>query len=174
MEVGWPCHFQQPSCLLIIWSVILKSCMKYFISGFYLRNCINCIHNCEDHSLLDGVLLFHWEPFCRPKFLNTKKIQPALTVNFNILPCIRLPMWGMTNVPNLSVYFQKAPPSTASLIAILLYLKHSCKLCGSYVKIKQNLHSYFDAINLNDIVAKKLFISYFANTLAQTVNMDFK
>ena len=22
-------------------------------SGFYIRNCINCVHNCEDHSLLD-------------------------------------------------------------------------------------------------------------------------
>ena len=21
-------------------------------SGFYIRNCINCVHNCEDHSLL--------------------------------------------------------------------------------------------------------------------------
>ena len=22
-------------------------------SGFYIRNCINCVHNYEDHSLLD-------------------------------------------------------------------------------------------------------------------------
>ena len=22
-------------------------------SGFYIRNYINCVHNCEDHSLLD-------------------------------------------------------------------------------------------------------------------------
>ena len=22
-------------------------------SGFYIRNCINCVHSCEDHSLLD-------------------------------------------------------------------------------------------------------------------------
>ena len=22
-------------------------------SGFYIRNCINCVHNCKDHSLLD-------------------------------------------------------------------------------------------------------------------------
>ena len=26
-------------------------------SGFYLRNCINCVHNCEDHSLLDSTVL---------------------------------------------------------------------------------------------------------------------
>ena len=26
-------------------------------SGFYIRNCINCVHNCEDHSLLDHSLL---------------------------------------------------------------------------------------------------------------------
>ena len=24
-------------------------------SGFYIRNCINCIHNCEDHSLPDFI-----------------------------------------------------------------------------------------------------------------------
>ena len=22
-------------------------------SGFYIRNCLNCVHNCEDHSLLN-------------------------------------------------------------------------------------------------------------------------
>ena len=22
-------------------------------SGFYIRSCINCVHNCEDHSLLN-------------------------------------------------------------------------------------------------------------------------
>ena len=22
-------------------------------SGFYRRNCVNCVHDCEDHSLLD-------------------------------------------------------------------------------------------------------------------------
>ena len=22
-------------------------------SGFYIHNCINCVHNCEDHSLLE-------------------------------------------------------------------------------------------------------------------------
>ena len=28
--------------------------MKYFIYNcFYIRNCINCVHNCEDHILLD-------------------------------------------------------------------------------------------------------------------------
>ena len=24
-------------------------------SGFYIHNCINCVHNCEDHSLLDFI-----------------------------------------------------------------------------------------------------------------------
>ena len=23
------------------------------LSGFYIHHCINCVHNCEDHSLLD-------------------------------------------------------------------------------------------------------------------------
>ena len=27
-----------------------------FFSGF-LRNCINCVHNCEDHSLFERVIL---------------------------------------------------------------------------------------------------------------------
>ena len=31
----------------------LKRCI---FSGFYIRNCINCVHNCEDHSLLDTLL----------------------------------------------------------------------------------------------------------------------
>ena len=25
-------------------------------SGFCVRNCINCVHNCEDHSLLEDFL----------------------------------------------------------------------------------------------------------------------
>ena len=25
-------------------------------SGFYIRNCINCIHNCKDHSLLKVII----------------------------------------------------------------------------------------------------------------------
>ena len=37
----------------------MKLYMKYFIfevlnfSGLYIRNCINCGHNCGDHSLID-------------------------------------------------------------------------------------------------------------------------
>ena len=23
-------------------------------SGFYIRNCMNCVHKCEDHSLLNN------------------------------------------------------------------------------------------------------------------------
>ena len=29
-------------------------------SGFYIRNCINCVHNCEDHSLLDLTSAVHY------------------------------------------------------------------------------------------------------------------
>ena len=46
-------------------------------SGLYIRNCINCVHNCEDHSLLE---LFHRSaalPLSHPIFSQASPSLPS-------------------------------------------------------------------------------------------------
>ena len=45
-------------------------------SGFYIRNCINCVHNCEDHTLLICVVSFTF--FNRTRSLQRNAVVTVL------------------------------------------------------------------------------------------------
>ena len=50
-------------------------------SGFHIRSCINCVHNCEDHSLLDWLTVLGKLP--KIKILRETKYHPqALPITF--------------------------------------------------------------------------------------------
>ena len=48
-------------------------------SGFYIRNCINCVHNCQDHSLLDRLSNVTWQAVPKSCTTVTKTIFHVVT-----------------------------------------------------------------------------------------------
>ena len=54
-------------------------------SGLYIRSCINCVHNCEDHSLLDFTsAILYIKHFIYHFTLSSELLGKSLAVSMNI------------------------------------------------------------------------------------------
>jgi len=65
-------------------------------SGFYIRNCINCVHNCEDHSSLD--------------FTSAVLYMKHFIYHLTFIPdgLIRINKWSAPNVSGLIAHLVRA------------------------------------------------------------------
>ena len=54
-------------------------------SGLYIRSCINCVHNCKDHSLLDFIsAILYIKHFIYHFTLSSELLGKSLAVSMNI------------------------------------------------------------------------------------------
>ena len=56
------------------------------LSGFYIRNYINCVHNCKDHSLLDFTSALQYMKYFIYNFTSAVRYVKYSIYNFTFIP----------------------------------------------------------------------------------------